>query len=164
MNLAAIMVITMAQPFAPPEPPTLRVTYPVSVDPAANFQDTPNPQVPPLSMGLEDSYENRMKTNTQTDLAQHCRRIAQQAREASVVMARTPGADRIHWLRSVAQALRDCQDTLLRANQRDIEAAPAFGLTPAATDRLRLDAARIEAMAAGTSRPVAARAAAVSGQ
>lgn len=90
-----------------------------------------------------------MNTIPQLDLEQHCRDIALRAREASVVMARTPGSDRIRWLRSVAQELRNGRDHLLSANQRDLLAAPQYGLTPAATDRLRLDEKRIEAMAVG---------------
>lgn len=48
-----------------------------------------------------------------------------------------------------AQALRGSVDTIVDANERDIEAAKEYGLSLAAIDRLRLDASRIEALAYG---------------
>jgi glutamate-5-semialdehyde dehydrogenase len=52
-------------------------------------------------------------------------------------------------LAASAQALRDGCARILAANARDLEEARAGGLGAAALDRLRLDEARIEAMAAG---------------
>jgi glutamate-5-semialdehyde dehydrogenase len=53
------------------------------------------------------------------------------------------------WLLASAQRLRAEQRTLLEANQRDLDAAPQFGLSAAGIDRLRLDPTLIEAMAGG---------------
>lgn len=53
------------------------------------------------------------------------------------------------WLRESARRLRSSLPALLVANQADIEAAPGYGLTEAQTDRLRLDAGRIESIAVG---------------
>lgn len=52
-------------------------------------------------------------------------------------------------LRSMAAGLRDHQQEILTANQLDIKAGQTNGLTPAMLDRLRLDSARLEAIAAG---------------
>jgi glutamate-5-semialdehyde dehydrogenase len=52
-------------------------------------------------------------------------------------------------LQAMAATLRAQQTTILSANERDMEAAARAGLNPAGLDRLRLDATRIEAMAAG---------------
>jgi len=52
-------------------------------------------------------------------------------------------------LASAAAALRARAGQILAANARDLDAAEAAGLGGAMLDRLRLDAARVEAMAAG---------------
>ena len=48
-----------------------------------------------------------------------------------------------------ADTIRKDEADILKANLQDLAAAPGFGLTEAATDRLRLDSERIEAIAAG---------------
>jgi glutamate-5-semialdehyde dehydrogenase len=53
------------------------------------------------------------------------------------------------WLKTSAQLLRAQLDDLLAANAEDLEAAPGFGLSQAQTDRLRLDADRIDGIAVG---------------
>ncbi|MBT8043878.1 MAG: glutamate-5-semialdehyde dehydrogenase [Verrucomicrobiae bacterium] len=52
-------------------------------------------------------------------------------------------------LRAMAAGLRANETEILAANALDIEAGEANGLTPAMLDRLRLDAARLEAIATG---------------
>jgi glutamate-5-semialdehyde dehydrogenase len=51
------------------------------------------------------------------------------------------------WLRNFAKLLREHVESLLAANQRDLAAAPAYGLTPAAIDRLKLTPPRIHELA-----------------
>jgi glutamate-5-semialdehyde dehydrogenase len=84
-----------------------------------------------------------------TDLARHCRDIAARARQAAIDLAGIGGERKAACLRAAAARIRaDVQD-ILAANRRDLEAAPGFGLTAAAIDRLTLDPKRVEAIAAG---------------
>ena len=73
-----------------------------------------------------------------------CRR----AREASRALAKTTAADRAGALRSIASEVRGRQEAIIAANRRDLEAAAAAGLSSAMIDRLRLDAERLEKLAA----------------
>ena len=82
-------------------------------------------------------------------LAAHCRAIAERARRAAIELAGIPGARRAAALRAAAAEIRAAGAAILAANARDVAAAPGYGLTPAATDRLTLDPARLEAIAAG---------------
>ena len=59
------------------------------------------------------------------------------------------------WLLASADVLVESTDEILAANALDIAAAPSFGLTEAATDRLRLDKTRI-AVIANALREIAA--------
>jgi len=82
-------------------------------------------------------------------LADHCRKTAQRARRASIDLANAPAAAKAAFLRNAAARLRGDREAILAANARDLAAALGFGLGPAAIDRLRLDAGRLEALAAG---------------
>ena len=54
-----------------------------------------------------------------------------------------------NWLTESADALIASSEQIMEANQQDLSAAPAYGLTSAAIDRLRLDKERIAAIATG---------------
>jgi len=82
-------------------------------------------------------------------LAAHCRAIAERARRSAIDLAGIPGARRAAALRAAAARIRADAAAILEANAKDVAAAPGYGLTPAATDRLTLDPARVEAIAAG---------------
>jgi glutamate-5-semialdehyde dehydrogenase len=82
-------------------------------------------------------------------LAAHCRAIAARARRAAIDLADIPGERRAAALVAAARRIRADAAAILEANAKDVAAAPGFGLTPAATDRLTLDPARVEAIAAG---------------
>ena len=82
-------------------------------------------------------------------LAAHCRAMAERARRAAIDLAGIPGAHRVAALRAAAARIRADAAAILEANAKDVAAAPGYGLTPAATDRLTLDPARVEAIAAG---------------
>jgi glutamate-5-semialdehyde dehydrogenase len=82
-------------------------------------------------------------------LAAHCRAIAERARRSAIDLAGIPGARRAAALRAAAARIRADAAEILEANAKDVAAAPGYGLTPAATDRLTLDPARVEAIAAG---------------
>ena len=81
------------------------------------------------------------------DLAPQTRALATRARAASRVLATVTGERKDAWLRHAAAAVRERQAELAEANRLDLDAAPGFGLTAAATDRLRLTPVRIEGIA-----------------
>jgi glutamate-5-semialdehyde dehydrogenase len=82
-------------------------------------------------------------------LASRCRDIATRARQAAIELASVPAAAKAAGLRAAAARIRTDVDAILAANALDIAAAPGFGLTAAAIDRLTLDAKRVEGIAAG---------------
>jgi glutamate-5-semialdehyde dehydrogenase len=78
--------------------------------------------------------------------------IAQMAARARVASARLAGLDsaaKARALASAAAAIREDAAAIEAANAEDMAAGEALGLTGALLDRLKLDAGRIEAMAAG---------------
>ncbi len=77
------------------------------------------------------------------------RQLGLQAKAASRSLARLTTAQKDDCLRAMAEALGASTAALLEANTRDCEHARASGLSAAMLDRLRLDAARIQAMARG---------------
>jgi glutamate-5-semialdehyde dehydrogenase len=85
----------------------------------------------------------------QTDLAGQMFALGRAAKAAAAALARTSGAMRNAALRAAAAEIRAGRDAILAANATDREAATARGLSGAMLDRLALDDARIEAMAAG---------------
>jgi glutamate-5-semialdehyde dehydrogenase len=82
-------------------------------------------------------------------LAAHCRAIAARARRAAIDLAGVPGDRRAAALVAAAARIRADAAAILAANAEDVAAAPGYGLTPAATDRLTLDPVRVEQIAAG---------------
>ena len=82
------------------------------------------------------------------DLQQYTRKTAEQAKAASVRLARAAGEQKSAWLKRAAELIRTRQADLLAANGKDIERAPEFGLNSAAIDRLRLSEDRLEKIAA----------------
>ena len=81
-------------------------------------------------------------TESVTDL---CRR----ARAASLLLPAVPTAAKNDALAIMARMLRERADEVLEANAVDVERGRSAGLDDALLDRLGLDHARIEAMAAG---------------
>jgi glutamate-5-semialdehyde dehydrogenase len=71
------------------------------------------------------------------------------ARAAAQTLATTPTAAKAAALRAAAAMIREDGDAILAANAQDIAAAEVNGLSGAMLDRLRLDPARLEAMASG---------------
>lgn len=82
-----------------------------------------------------------------SDLRAYCLDVAQAAKRASSELALVSGAQKDAWLKRSAQLLRERTDELIGANALDLAAAPGFGLTDAAIDRLRLTAPRIAGIA-----------------
>jgi glutamate-5-semialdehyde dehydrogenase len=90
-----------------------------------------------------------MSTAADTDLAKYCTDVAVRARRAGARLATTSGGVKVRWLRRSAELLRSKIERLQAANNRDLTAAPGYGLTNAQVDRLRLTPERIEAIAVG---------------
>ncbi len=82
-------------------------------------------------------------------LGAQCRRVAERARRAAIDLADTPAPLKAAALRAAAARIRDDVTDILAANALDVAAAPGFGLSPAAIDRLFLDPKRVEGIAAG---------------
>ena len=73
--------------------------------------------------------------------------IGQQARQASYALAMLSSQKKNEILQTVAQCLRANQDPILKANDQDMEKGKQKGLNEGLLDRLKLDPARLEAMA-----------------
>ncbi|GIK48545.1 MAG: gamma-glutamyl phosphate reductase [Alphaproteobacteria bacterium] len=77
------------------------------------------------------------------------RALGQRARKAARAVASASGAQRTAALKAMAFHLRARKDDILAANARDVAAAKEKGLAESFIDRLLLNAARLEAVAAG---------------
>ena len=80
-------------------------------------------------------------------VADEMRALAQRARDASRVLSAAPTRLKDQALRHAAEAIRIRAPEILRANEGDLAAARAAGQNAAYLDRLRLDEARVEAIA-----------------
>ena len=89
--------------------------------------------------------------STATSIAEICAA----ARRASRVLATLDSAVRDQALEAIAAALIENSDTILEANERDLEAGADSGLSDALMDRLALDERRVEQMADGVRQIVA---------
>ncbi len=93
-----------------------------------------------------------MVTNDMADADNTHEMIAEmgaRARRAAGVLAALPTAAKAAGLRAAAAAVRAAAPAILDENARDMAAGEARGLSGALLDRLRLDAGRIEGVAAG---------------
>jgi glutamate-5-semialdehyde dehydrogenase len=78
-------------------------------------------------------------------------RMGASARAAAATLAISPDAQRAAALSQAADAIRAARDTILAANAADVARAQGAGLSDAMLDRLRLDQARVEGIAAGVA-------------
>ena len=78
-----------------------------------------------------------------------CRTMAEQAKAASAALANLDTVVKDAWLRQSADALVEAADEILLANEKDLQAAPGYGLSEASVDRLRLNPQRIEGISQG---------------
>ena len=74
--------------------------------------------------------------------------LALQCRDAATAIASLPTDAKNALLRAMADALLADEAVILAANERDLEAASAKGIGSAMLDRLRLDATRLQGIAA----------------
>jgi glutamate-5-semialdehyde dehydrogenase len=77
------------------------------------------------------------------------RGMGRTSRQAARALALASAAQKNRALAAMAKAVRGSRAAIISANRDDLAEAKAAGATPAALDRLMLDDARIEAMAAG---------------
>ena len=90
-----------------------------------------------------------MATVTELNLDKYCAEVATRAKRASMELATVSRKTKDEWLRRSAQLLRENEERIVEANERDLAAAPGYGLTDAAIDRLRLNRKRIDGIAGG---------------
>ena len=81
------------------------------------------------------------------DLREYCVDVARRACRAAAGLPQVTGDQKQQWLRLSARLLGERRAVLAEANRLDIEAAPGYGLTEAAIDRLRLTESGIEGIA-----------------
>ncbi|MBT3279619.1 MAG: glutamate-5-semialdehyde dehydrogenase [Phycisphaerales bacterium] len=74
--------------------------------------------------------------------------IASRSRLAARTLAASDGGTRAAAIDAMASAIRQAEAAILTANALDLDAGAAAGLSGAMLDRLKLDSARVEAMAA----------------
>ncbi len=83
------------------------------------------------------------------NLAEQIEAMGRRARAAARALALCSEDRKNAALMAMADAIEAAGDAIVAANVRDLQAAPGYGLNAAAVDRLKLDTARIHAMAAG---------------
>ena len=88
-------------------------------------------------------------TETSLNHESYIQELATAARDAQQAIGMSSHEMRITALKEAAKEIRAATKDILSANAKDIEAGIKRGLTEAFIDRLTLDEARIEAMAAG---------------
>jgi glutamate-5-semialdehyde dehydrogenase len=89
------------------------------------------------------------------DLHEYCLELARRAKRAAAELAAVSGGRKQDWLRRSARLLSERAAALTEANRLDIAAAPSYGLSDAAVDRLRLTPQRLADMAKGLEDVVA---------
>ena len=97
-----------------------------------------------------------MKDLTTSDADAMIAELGRDARAAAAVLAQTPAKQKAAALVAASKALLASEQSILDANALDMDFAAQKGLTPAMLDRLKLDPARVQAMAEGL-RAVAAQ-------
>jgi glutamate-5-semialdehyde dehydrogenase len=84
-----------------------------------------------------------------SEIQETIHQMGRQARAAAYQLAQLTSEEKNAILRAMAAAIRSSAPALLQVNALDLAAGAEKGLSAAMLDRLRLDVARIEAMAAG---------------
>jgi glutamate-5-semialdehyde dehydrogenase len=80
-------------------------------------------------------------------LSDYCEKLAEKAQIASRRLAMANGARKNEWLGAVANDLEAQAEAIIEANRQDVTQAEQAGLNQSVIDRLRLDQARLCAMA-----------------
>ncbi len=108
----------------------------------------------PYISGLERRNDKRMTAavhllEPEAEVRAAMRGVGLKARAAARVLANTPSEQKNRALTAAARLLRERVYEILEANARDVVGGEAKGLAPSFIDRLTLNEARVEAMAAG---------------
>ncbi|WP_278877426.1 glutamate-5-semialdehyde dehydrogenase [Paracoccus yeei] len=90
-----------------------------------------------------------MKDLTTSDADALIAELGARARDAALALAEASAERKHAALIGAAEALRESEDAILDANTLDMDFAREKGLSPAMLDRLKLDPARVRAMAEG---------------
>jgi glutamate-5-semialdehyde dehydrogenase len=90
-----------------------------------------------------------LRSDLAADMAAEMAALGAAARAAAEQLAVTDSETKAQALLAAAAAIRANEAAILEANRADMAAARVKGLTPALLDRLELNPARVEAMAAG---------------
>lgn len=90
-----------------------------------------------------------MKDLTTSDADALIAELGARARDAALALAEASAERKHAALIGAAEALRESEDPILDANTLDMDFAREKGLSPAMLDRLKLDPARVRAMAEG---------------
>jgi glutamate-5-semialdehyde dehydrogenase len=93
----------------------------------------------------------RAEAETSAEIEPAVRRLGERAKAAAAKLAQSTAQARTRALEAAAAAIRAASPKLVEANRADMAAAEKQSLSAAMLDRLRLDAQRIEAMAAGVA-------------
>ena len=83
------------------------------------------------------------------ELSQQCLEMADRAKAAALEMQVLSTQVKNRWLLSAADGILLASESILRANDQDLQQAPAYGLSESAIDRLKLDSKRLESIAQG---------------
>ncbi len=95
--------------------------------------------------------------SAESELSKQCRNVGESARAASRQLSVLDTSIKNLWLLQSAKALVARAEEIVAANAIDLLAAPGFGLTPAAIDRLTLTEASVRQIALGLEEVAALR-------
>lgn len=111
---------------------------------------------PPMAIANSDPPQPDSSARTESNVFAsteernaYCRQLAARAKSASLEMLDLPTTVKNDWLETSATRLLEQCQTILECNARDLANAPCYGLSDAAIDRLKLDPARVQAIAKG---------------
>ena len=100
-------------------------------------------------MDREFSISRDPKPPMALELSQQCLEMADRAKAAALEMQVLSTQVKNRWLLSAADGILLASESILRANDQDLQQAPAYGLSESAIDRLKLDTKRLESIAQG---------------
>lgn len=79
-------------------------------------------------------------------LREYCKRLASQAKSASIDLAQKSTDEKNLWLIRSAERIWNDRNAILASNRIDLEQSDAFGLTAAQKDRLELNPSRLQSI------------------
>lgn len=98
---------------------------------------------------MSQTHASATSAASAQNLAAEITAMGKRARDAARILAVAGSQTKSNALKTAAELLRDKKTDILKANDQDMKAAQAHGLSGPMLDRLKLDDDRIEAMAIG---------------